>query len=103
MSGVMQKMAKQMQKMKQEFDKAQEELSKKIIVGSAGGGAVVAEVNGNGDLISVKISKEAVDPDDVETLEDLVLAAINQASQEAKASSEKQIGSLIPSAGGLGF
>lgn len=79
---------KQIQKMQQELHdrmgKVQEELQHKLVQGTSGGGIVSAEVNGNQELVSLKIQPDAVDPDDLEMLEDLVVAAINNALDKAK-------------------
>ncbi len=80
----MNKMLKQVQKMQAEMQRVQEELGEKQVEGSAGGGMVKAVVNGKLELLSVKIDKEVVDPDDIEMLEDLITAAINQAMENAQ-------------------
>lgn len=74
---------KQAQKMQEEMEKVQSELEDKTVESASGGGAVKAVVNGKKELLSIKISQEAVDPDDVETLEDLVLTAVNDALKQA--------------------
>ncbi|MFS0784115.1 YbaB/EbfC family nucleoid-associated protein [Bacillus sp. 1P06AnD] len=77
--GNMQNMMKQMQKMQKKMADAQEELAEKRIEGSAGGGMVAVTISGNKEIVEVKIKPEVVDPDDIEMLEDLVLAATNDA------------------------
>jgi DNA-binding YbaB/EbfC family protein len=77
--GNMQKMMKQMQKMQKDMAKAQEELSVKTIEGTAGGGMVTVIVNGQKEVVDVNIKEEVVDPEDIEMLQDLVLAATNDA------------------------
>lgn len=77
--GNMQKMMKQMQKMQKDMAKAQEELAEKTIEGTAGGGMVTVVVNGQKEIIEVNIKEEVVDPEDIEMLQDLVLAATNDA------------------------
>ena len=77
--GNMQKMMKQMQKMQKDMQKAQEELVEKTVEGTAGGGMVTVLVNGNKEVLEVKIKEEVVDPEDIEMLQDLVLAATNDA------------------------
>ncbi len=74
---------KQAQKMQEEMEKIQGELEEKTVEATAGGGAVTVVVTGKKEISSIKISPEAVDPDDVETLEDLVMAAVNEAIQKA--------------------
>jgi len=76
--GNMQQMMKQAQKMQQQMKKLQEELEQREVEASAGGGVVTVVMTGKKELKSVKIQPEAVDPDDVEMLEDLVLAAVNE-------------------------
>ncbi len=77
--GNMQKMMKQMQKLQKDMAKAQEELAEKTMEGTAGGGMVTVVVNGQKEVIDVKIKEEVVDPEDIEMLQDLVLAATNDA------------------------
>ncbi|MCK5785865.1 MAG: YbaB/EbfC family nucleoid-associated protein [Candidatus Sabulitectum sp.] len=97
----MKKMMAQAQKMQQNMMKAQEELAEERITGSAGGGMVKVTVTGQSDIVSVNISPDVVDPDDVEMLEDLVLAAIHDAVEKSKSSAEKKMGGVgVP--GGLG-
>ena len=75
---------KQAQKMQQEMGKIQEESKKKTVEASAGGGMVVATANGALEILSIKIEKDVVNPDDVEMLQDLVVAAINEALRQAQ-------------------
>ena len=82
--GDMQSLLKQAQDMQRRMQDTVRSLSERILEGSSGGGAVKAYVNGNQELQSVKIDKAAVDPDDVETLEDLVTIAVRQALAAAK-------------------
>lgn len=77
--GNMQKMMKQMQKMQKDMAKAQEELAEKTVEGTAGGGMVTVVVNGQKEVLEVNIKEEVVDPEDIEMLQDLVLAATNDA------------------------
>ena len=72
---------KQAQKMQAEMEKVQEELEDKVVEGTAGGGAVTA--TGKKEILSLKISPDAVDPEDIETLEDLVMVAVNDAVKKA--------------------
>lgn len=74
---------RQAQKMQEEMEKVQEELEQQTVEATSGGGAVTVVVNGKKELQSIKIKPEAVDPDDVETLEDLVLVAVNDAIRQA--------------------
>lgn len=89
------KLMKQAQKMQGDMLKAQEELTNARLEGSAGGGAVKAVVDGKGRLISLSISKEAVDPDDVEMLEDLVVTAINDAEDKAEEHQKDQMQGVV--------
>ena len=79
MKGNMNNMMKQMQKMQRDMAKAQEELKDKVIEGSAGGGMVTVKANGHKEIVDIVIKEEVVDPDDIEMLQDLVLAATNDA------------------------
>ncbi|MCL2220445.1 MAG: YbaB/EbfC family nucleoid-associated protein [Chitinispirillia bacterium] len=90
----MSKMLKQAQKMQQQVMKAQEELQRKEYEGVAGGGMVKVVVNGKNELVSIKINKEVVDPEDVEMLEDLIVAAHTSAMEQVKGDSESVFGSL---------
>ena len=74
---------KQAQKMQEEMEKVQSELEDKTVEASAGGGVIEVVANGKKEIVSIKIKPEAVDPDDVETLEDLVMVAINDAIKKA--------------------
>ena len=80
----MNKMMKQAQKMQREMARIQGEIEKKTVTGTAGGGAISVTVNGKLELEAVKIDPEVVDPDDVEMLQDLVMAAANEAIREAQ-------------------
>lgn len=76
--GNMGNMMKQVQKMQKEMLKMQEELQQRVLEATSGGGMVRAEVNGKKEVVSITIEPEAVDPDDVEMLQDLILAAVNE-------------------------
>ena len=89
---------RQAQQMQAKLAKAQEELGNMTVETSSGGGAVTVVVTGNQQLLSVKISPEAVDPDDVEMLEDLVLTAVNEGMEKAKDLAANQLGAIT---GGL--
>jgi hypothetical protein len=93
-----QNMMKQVQKMQADMLAAQEALAVMEVEGSAGGGMVKAVVTGGGELRSVKISPDVVDPDDIEMLEDLVVAAVTEAM---RASQELQSAQMGPVTGGL--
>ncbi len=95
----MQQLMKQAQKMQQQMAQAQQQLAETQVTGTSGGGLVTATVTGAGEVLSVKIDPQAVDPDDVETLEDLVVAAIRDAAGNAQ---ELQESTMAPLSGGLG-
>ena len=95
----MQSQLKQLQKMQAEMEATQAELEKKELTTTAGGGAVEATVFGNKTLKSVVISPDAVDPDDVEMLQDMIVAAVNEAMKQADEASGAMIGKMT---GGLG-
>ena len=100
------KMMQQAQKMQEQMAAAQEELAEKTVTATAGGGKVTVIANGAGDVTSIKIAKEVVDPDDVEFLEDLVLTAVKKAIEEGKAMTQAEMGKLTSGMGlppGLGF
>jgi hypothetical protein len=99
----MQQLMKQAQKMQQQMLAAQEELAQAQVEGTAGGGLVTATVTGGGDVVSVKIKPEAVDPDDVESLEDLVVAALHDAARAAQALQAERMGPVTGGMGGLGL
>ena len=81
----MNNMMKQVQKMQQEMLRAQEELQNKTYTATAGGGMVTASVNGSHEIVALEIKPEAVDPEDVEMLQDMVIAAVNEAMRAAEA------------------
>jgi len=93
-------MMKQAQKMQKDMARIQEDLKERIVEGVAGGGMVKAFVNGGQELVGIKIDPEAVDPDDAEMLEDMVVAAVNQGMTKAKELAQKEMGKIT---GGLGI
>ncbi len=82
--GNMQQIMKQAQKMQAQMQQMQEELGKKTVEAASGGGMVAVVANGKQEILSIKIDPEVVDPDDVEMLEDLILAAVNEAHNRAQ-------------------
>lgn len=88
----------QAKKMQDQMMKAQEELEQAEVVGKAGGEMVVVTMNGKKEIKSIKLDKTAVDPDDIEMLEDLIIVAINDASKKAEDLSKEKMGPM----GGLG-
>ena len=95
------KLIKQAKEMQEQMNKMQKELSQKIIIGEAGGGMVKIEMNGNGEALSVSISPEVVNSDDIEMLEDLVLAALKDAILKKEDISNKNINSISQNFGDL--
>ncbi len=83
MSGNMNNLMKQAQKMQKQMEQMQEELEQRTVEATAGGGAVTAVVSGKKELMEVKINPEVVDEEDVEMLEDLIVAAVNEALRKA--------------------
>ena len=94
----LQRMAQQMQ---QEMGRIQAELESATVDGSAGGGVVSATVTGKQELVSLRIDPAAVDPEDVDMLQDLVVAAVRQAMEEAAKATNDQLGGLTGGLGGL--
>jgi DNA-binding YbaB/EbfC family protein len=92
-------MLKQVQKMQADMAKAQEELKNEVVEASAGGGMVTVKVSGDLEIREIRIDPEAVDPDDVELLQDMVLAAVNEA---VRAAQELAASKLNAATGGLG-
>lgn len=95
-----QEMMRQAQKMKSKIEKIQQEVGAKTVEGTAGGGMVVVTANGKNEIISVKIDKEVVDPSDIEMLQDLVVAASNQALSRAQEMMQEEVGKVT---GGMGL
>ena len=90
----MQNMIRQAQKMQQEMLKKQEELANTEIIGASGGGMVEVVMTGKNEIKAVRIKKEAVDPDDVEMLEDLIMAAIKDAQNQVAQISKDALGPM---------
>jgi nucleoid-associated protein EbfC len=99
----LQQMLKQAQKMQQQVAEAQSELAEAEVIGTAGGGLVTVTMSGVGEVKAVKIDPKAVDPDDVETLEDLVVAALHNASEAVRDLTEEKMGPVTGGMGGLGL
>ncbi|MFP4379250.1 MAG: YbaB/EbfC family nucleoid-associated protein [Candidatus Sumerlaeia bacterium] len=88
------KMQQMQQQLQEQMANVQNEMAEKVVEGSSGGGVVTAEVNGNQELVSISIKPEAVDPDDIEMLEDLVMAAVNQAVEKSKDLQQDAMGKI---------
>ena len=84
---------KQVQQMQEQMQQRMAELR---VEGSAGGGMVKAQMSGNKELLGIAIDKEAVDPNDVDMLQDLVLAAVNEAARKVDEAMQSQLGSMMP-------
>ena len=97
-------MMRQAQKMQQDMLRMQEEMENKTYSATAGGGMVTAVVSGKNEVVSITINPEAVDPDDVEMLQDMVIAAVNEAMRAAEADSANNMSQLTGglNLGGLG-
>ena len=91
-------MMKQVQKIQQDMIRMQEEMEAKTYTATAGGGMVKAEVSGKNELVNLEINPEAVDPDDVEMLQDMVIAAVNEALRAAETEKNNNMSKM---AGGL--
>ncbi len=98
----LQQLLKQAQKMQQQVADAQAELAEAELTGTAGGGLVSVTIRGTGEITGVRIDPKAVDPEDVETLEDLVLAALHNAAEAVRELTEEKMGPVTSGMGGLG-
>jgi nucleoid-associated protein EbfC len=97
------KMMKQVQQMQADMMKAQEQLKDEVVEASAGGGMVTVKISGDLELREIKIDPEAVDPEDVELLQDMVLAATNEAIRSAQELANRKMGGLTGGLGDLGI
>ena len=99
----MQQLMKQAQKMQADLAAAQEELAAAAVTGTAGGGLVTATLTGAGELTDIVIDPKAVDPDDIETLQDLVVAAVRDAHRAVGELAAEKMGPVTGGMGGLGL
>ena len=99
----MNKMLQQVQQAQEQMAKAQEELAHEVVEASAGGGMVTVKANGALEVTEIKISPEAIDPDDPDMLADMVLAAVNEALRSAQSLMESRLGGMMGGLGGLGL
>ena len=99
MPGNMNNLMKQAQRMQRQMEEGQKELEAKEFTAKAGGGAVEVPVSGKKEILNVKLSEEAVDPDDIETLQDMIIAATNEALKLAEEANSELMGKMT---GGLG-
>ena len=102
MPGNMNNLMKQAQRMQKQMEETTKELEEKEITASAGGGAVEVTVSGKKEVVKIKLSEEVVDPDDIEMLEDLIMAATNEALREMDELSSKEMSKITGGLGGLG-
>ena len=102
MPGNMNNLMKQAQKMQKQMEESQKALEEKEFTASAGGGAVEVTVSGKKEVTKVTISPDAVDPDDVEMLEDLIMAAVNEAYRKMEDAASQTMSKLAGGMGGLG-
>ena len=103
MPGNMANLMKQAQRMQRQMEEGQKELETKEFVANAGGGVVEVAVNGKKEILRVKLAEEVVDPEDIEMLQDLIVAATNEAMRMADAASSELMGKMTGGLGGLPF
>lgn len=101
--GNMNNLMKQAQRMQRQMEEGQKELETKEFSASAGGGAVQVTVNGKKEMISIKLQEEIVDPEDIETLQDSILAAVNEALRQADEANAELMGKMTGGLGGFPF
>ena len=102
MPGNMNNLMKQAQRMQRQMEEAQKELEEKEVTATAGGGAVEVTVSGKHGVTKIKLSEEVVDPDDIEMLEDLIMAATNEAFRKLDEESQSSMAKITGGMGGLG-
>lgn len=103
MPGNMSNLMKQAQRMQRQMEEGQKEMETKEFTAAAGGGAVEVTVNGKKEILKVKLSEEVVDPEDVEMLQDLIVAATNEALRQAEEANSELMGKMTGGLGGLPF
>jgi nucleoid-associated protein EbfC len=102
MPGNMNNLMKQAQRMQKQMEEKTKEIEDKVWEASVGGGAVTVTVSGKKELTSVNLSKDVVDPDDIEMLQDLIIAAVNEAFRKMEQESEAAMSQITGGFGGLG-
>lgn len=102
MPGNMNNLMKQAQKMQRQMEDAQKELEEKEVTAAVGGGAVEVTVSGKREVTKVKLSEEVVDPDDIEMLEDLIMAATNEAFRQLEEVTSDSMSKITGGMGGMG-
>lgn len=100
MPGNMSNLMKQAQRMQRQMEEGQKELESREFTASAGGGAVEVTVNGKKELVGIKLAEEIVDPEDIETLQDSIVAAVNEAVKKADEASAELMGKMTGGFGG---
>ncbi len=103
MPGNMSNLMKQAQRMQRQMEEGQKELESREFTASVGGGAVEVAVNGKKELLRVKLMEDIVDPEDIETLQDSIVAAVNEAMRQADEASAALMGKMTGGLGGLPF
>ena len=103
MPGNMNNLMKQAQKMQRQMEEAQKELEEKEVTAAAGGGAVEVTINGKKEITSIKLAEEIVDPEDIETLQDAIVAAANEALRKADEANAELMGKMTGGLGGFPF
>ena len=103
MPGNMNNLMKQAQRMQRQMEEGQKELETKEFTATAGGGAVEVTVSGKKEVVRVKLTEEVVDPDDIEMLQDLIVAATNEALKQAEEASAQLMGKMTGGLGGFPF
>ena len=101
MPGNMNNLMKQAQKMQRQMEEAQKEIEEMEVTATAGGGAVEVTVSGKHEVTKVKLAEEVVDPDDIEMLEDLIMAATNEALRKVEETSQQNMSKITGGLGGL--
>lgn len=102
MPGNMTNLMKQAQRMQKQMETQQKELEEKIFTATAGGGAVAVSVSGKREITEIKLSEEVVDPDDIEMLQDLIIAATNEAMRQVDEENASNMSRLTGGMGGMG-
>jgi DNA-binding YbaB/EbfC family protein len=102
MPGNMNNLMKQAQKMQKQMEENQKELEEKEFTATAGGGAVEVTISGKKEITKVKLSEEVVDPEDIEMLEDLIMAATNEALRQVEEATQSAMSKLTGGLGGVG-
>ena len=103
MPGNMSNLMKQAQRMQRQMEEGQKELETKEFTATAGGGAVEVTVTGKKEVVRVKLAEDAVDPDDIEMLQDLIVAATNEALKQAEDANNEMMGKMTGGFGGFPF